>query len=182
MRAKKKKRPSCANQEQETHNHLLLFTKSSFLWQLRCPFLHLSPRPRFCPSLSQAILQVFGEQRGPPWPSNSSRTSRCTLNHSTGLFHHAYPCLMHCRPTGLLLVLKHSELFSTSGPLHILPLPRMLVLLSASMLSPSPASGIMIRNRAWSRLYFGSNPSTIIYQLCEFEWIFKPAVPLFPHL
>lgn len=166
MRAKKG--PSCANQEQETHNHLLLFTKSSFLWPLRYPFLHLFP-PRFCPSLSQAILKVFGEQKGPPWPSNSSRTSCCTLNHSTGLFHHAYPCLMHGRPTGLLLVLKHSELVSTSGPLHILPLPRTLVLLSASMLSPSPVSGIMVRNRARSRLYFGSNPSTTIYQLCESE-------------
>lgn len=157
--------PSCANQEQQIPslypNHPRPFPKVPFSGNCVIPSL-------VCPSktLSQpkaSHLEVSGEQRALPDYPALPKLPVAALNHSNALFYHAYPCLTHRCPTGLLLFFKHSELFSTSGPLHVFPLPGMLVLLSASMLSSSPVSGIMVRNRLE-------------------QYVLKPAVPPFPHL
>lgn len=157
--------PSCANQEQQIPslypNHPCSFPKVPFSGNCVIPsFIHPAK------ALSQpkaSHLEVSGEQTALPDYPALPRLPVATPNHPTAHFYHAYPWLTHCCPTDLLLFFKHSELFSTSGPLHGFPLPGMLVLLSASVLSSFPVSGIMVRNRLE-------------------QYVLKPAVPPFPHL
>ena len=86
------------------------------LWQLQLPFLHLSP----CDSLPQPKahhLEGLGSREAPRLP-NPSRTSPTlqTLHLSSGIV----LILAYCpaTPEGLFLFPRHSQLFSTLGPLH----------------------------------------------------------------
>lgn len=141
--------PSCANQEQQIPSlypyHPCPFPKVPFSGNCVIPSF-VRPSKTLCQP-KESHLEVSGEQTALPDYPALPRLPVAAPNRPTAHFYHPYPCLTHCCPPGLLLSFKHSELFSTSGPLHGFPLPGMLVLLAAAVLSSSPVSGIMVRNR-----------------------------------